>query len=202
MDLCRTPTAGIHTDSTFHYDSPPRLSAEALAQAVGSHGRFQIMWRRDVCLRPEWDWASKPQHWEQKAAEARRGMESTITELKAAGWSDADVAQVARDRLEEIEVCSINVELLNRTGSFDDPAWIERRSLAARERLDAETDPIMMLGRRKLVRKWNEEIMRFQMTVRIKSRMACGNQAGAEAAYREFAEWMRRPDRKDFDETG
>jgi chromatin segregation and condensation protein Rec8/ScpA/Scc1 (kleisin family) len=38
--------------------------------------------------------------------------------------------------------------------------------------------------------------------VRIKSRMACGNQAGAEAAYREFAEWMKRPDRKDFDSTG
>jgi hypothetical protein len=130
------------------------------------------MWRRDVCLRPEWDWASKPEHWEQK--QPRRGMESTIAELKAAGWSDADVAQVARNRLEEIEVCSINVELLNRTGSFDDPAWIERRSLAARERLDAETDPIMMLGRRKLVRKWNEEIMRFQAEVRIKSCIACG----------------------------
>jgi hypothetical protein len=160
------------------------------------------MWRRDVCLRPEWDWGSKPKYWEKKAAEARRGMESTIAELKAAGWSDADAGQVARDRLEEIEVCSINVELLNRTGSFDDPAWIERRSLAARERLEAETDPVMILGRRKLVRKWNEEIMRFQAEVRIKSRMACGNQAGAEAAYREFAAWMKRPDRKDFDKTG
>jgi len=129
-------------------------------------------------------------------------MESTIAELRAAGWSDAAIAQVARDRLEEIEVCSINVELLNRTGSFDDPAWIERRRLAARERLDAETDPIMMLGRRKLVRKWNEEIMRFQAIVRIKSRLACGNQAAAEAAWCEFVAWMTRPDRKAFDETG
>jgi hypothetical protein len=66
---------------------------------------------------------------------------------------------------------------LNRTGSFDDPAWIERRSLAARTRLEAETDPVLLPGYRKLVRKWNEEIMRFQMTVRVKSRMACGNQA-------------------------
>ena len=43
--------------------------------------------------------------------------------------------------------------------------------------------------------------MRFQLMVRVKSRMACGNQAGAEAAY-EFVEWMDRPDRKDFDKAG
>lgn len=30
------------------------------------------MWRRDVCLRPEWDWGSKPEYWERKAAEAWR----------------------------------------------------------------------------------------------------------------------------------
>jgi hypothetical protein len=107
-----------------------------------------------------------------------------------------------RDVLEMIEVCSINVELLNRTGSFKDPAWMERRSLAARTRLEATSDPLLLPGYRKLVRKWNEEIMRFQMEVRVKSRMACGNQAGAEAAWREFAEWMKRPDRKDFDKTG
>jgi hypothetical protein len=95
-----------------------------------------------------------------------------------------------------IEICSINVELLNRTGSFDDPAWIERRSLAARTRLDATTDPVLLPGCRKIVRKWNEEIMRFQATVRVKSRMACGNQAAAEAAWREFVGWMHRPDRK------
>lgn len=129
-------------------------------------------------------------------------MESSIPEIKAAGYSDDDAAQVARDYLEQIEVCSINIELLNRTGSFDDPAWIERRSLAARERLKAETDPVMILGRRKLVRKWNEEIMRFQAEARIKSHMASGDQAAAQAAYNEFADWMKRPDRKDFDQTG
>ncbi len=129
-------------------------------------------------------------------------MERSIPEIKAAGYSDDDAAQAARDYLEHIEVCSINIELLNRTGSFKDPAWIERRSLAARERLEAETDNVMILGRRKLVRKWNEEIMRFQMELRVKSRMACGDQAAAEAAYREFAAWMKRPDRKDFDKTG
>jgi len=92
-------------------------------------------------------------------------------------------------------------ELLNRTGSFDDPAWIERRSLAARTRLEATTGPLLLPGYRKLVRKRNEEIMRFQAEVRIKSRMACGNQDAAQAAYNEFAEWMHRPDRKDFDKT-
>ena len=129
-------------------------------------------------------------------------MERSIPEIKAAGYSDDDAAQVARDYLEHIEVCGINIELPNRTGSFKDPAWIERRSLAARERLEAETDPVVILGRRKLVRKWNEEIMRFQMELRVKSRMACGDQAAAEAAYREFVAWMKRPDRKDFDRTG
>ena len=46
------------------------------------------------------------------------------------------------------------------------------------------------------------QIMRFQMEVRVNSRMACGNQAAAQAAYNEFAEWMERPDRKDFDKAG
>jgi hypothetical protein len=129
-------------------------------------------------------------------------MEDAIARIRAAGLGDACAGEAIRDVLEQIEVCSINVELLNRTGSFDDPAWIERRSLAARERLDAETDPVMLPGYRKLVRKWNEEIMLFQMTVRVKSRMACGNMAAAEAAFREFVEWMHRPDRKDFDKAG
>lgn len=127
------------------------------------------MWRRDVCSRPPEQWGSKPEDWERKAAEAQRGMERSIPEIKAAGYSGYDAAQVARDYLEHIEVCGINIELPNRTGSFKDPAWIERRSLAARERLEAETDPVMILGRRKLVRKWNEEIMRFQMELRVKS---------------------------------
>ena len=129
-------------------------------------------------------------------------MACTVAQVRAAGWGDACAGEAIRDRLEEIEICSINVELLNRTGSFDDPAWIERRSLAARTRLEATTDPLLLPGYRKLVRKWNEEIMRFQMNVCVESRMACGNQAGAEAAYREFVEWMNGPDRKAFDETG
>ena len=129
-------------------------------------------------------------------------MEKAIVKMRAAAISDSSIGEAMRDVLEMIEVCSINVELLNRTGSFDDPAWIERRSVAARTRLEAETDPVLLPGCRKIVRKWNEEIMRFQMTVRVKSRMACGNQAGAEAAYREFVQWMHRPDRKAFDETG
>jgi hypothetical protein len=160
------------------------------------------MWRRDVCSWPPEHWGSTPEDWERKAAEHRRGMESTIAQVRAADWSDASAGEAVRDVLENIEICSINVELLNRTGSFDDPAWIERRSLAARTRLEATTDPVLLPGYCKIVRKWNEEIMWFQMMVRVKSRMACGNQAGAEAAWREFAEWMKRPDRKDFDKTG
>lgn len=56
------------------------------------------MWRRDVCLRPEWDWGSKPEYWERKAADAQRGMESTLAELKAAGWSDAEAVGSAQIR--------------------------------------------------------------------------------------------------------
>jgi hypothetical protein len=44
--------------------------------------------------------------------------------------------------------------------------------------------------------------MRFRATARVKSRMACGNQAGAKAAWREFAEWMERQDRKDLTRPG
>ena len=77
-------------------------------------------------------------------------MESTVAQVRAAGWGDACAGEAVRDRLENIEICSINVELLNRTGSFDDPAWIERRSLAARTRLEAETDPVLLPGCRKI----------------------------------------------------
>jgi hypothetical protein len=87
------------------------------------------MWRRDVCSRPEWDWASKPEYWERHAAEHRHSMEESITQWRAAGYDDAVVGEVCRDQLEWIEVCSINVELLNRTGSFDDPAWLGRAQL-------------------------------------------------------------------------
>jgi hypothetical protein len=73
-----------------------------------------------------------------------------IAQVRAAGWGDACAGEAVRDRLENIEICSINVELLNRTGSFDDPAWIERRSLAARTRLEVETDPVLLPGCRKI----------------------------------------------------
>ena len=129
-------------------------------------------------------------------------MEETIAEVRAAGWGDAYAGEAVRDRLEEIEVCSINVELLNGTGSFKDQAWIERRSLAARTRLDEATDPLLLPGYRKIVRKWNEEICLFEATVRVESRIALGHFQAADAAWREFLDWMDRPDRKDFDKTG
>jgi hypothetical protein len=143
-----------------------------------------------------------PEKWERAAAKTQLQIDEVVAQIRAAGWGDVCAGEAIRDGLETIEICSINVELLKRTGSFDDPAWIERRSLAAHTRLEVETDPVLLPGYRKIVRKWNEKIMRFQMMVRVKSRMACGNQAGAEAAYREFAEWMKRPDRKASDSTG
>jgi hypothetical protein len=93
---------------------------------------FKACGGANVCSWPPEHWGSKPEDWERKAAEERRGMECTITQLRAAGWGDACAGEAVRDRLETIEICSINVELLNRTGSFDDLAWIERRDLTAR----------------------------------------------------------------------
>jgi len=81
---------------------------------------------------------------------------------------------------EKIVRSAVNVELLNGSGSFDDPAWAERRAKAL-TRLEVTTDPVLLPGFRKLVRKWREEAARSQMTQRA---------------------WMNRPDRKAFDETG
>jgi len=75
---------------------------------------------------------------------------------------------------------SINIELLNRTGSFDDPAWIERRSLAARTRLEAETDPVLP-GCRKIVRKWNEAVRRQSGRVGSRVSRICGMDEPAES---------------------
>jgi hypothetical protein len=47
-------------------------------------------------------------------------MACTIVQVRAAGWGDACAGEAIRDGLETIEMCSINVELLNRTGSFKD----------------------------------------------------------------------------------
>jgi hypothetical protein len=49
-------------------------------------------------------------------------MTCTVAQVRAAGWGDVAAGQAVRDVLEDIEICSVNIELLNRTGSFDDPA--------------------------------------------------------------------------------
>jgi hypothetical protein len=131
------------------------LSFLFLTSPVGLQGAFLVS--------PE-PWGSAPEDWERSVASYHRHIECTVAQVRAAGWGDACAGEAVRDVLENIEICSINVELLNRTGSFDDPAWIERRSLAARNRLEATTNPVLLPGYRKIVRKWNEEIMRFQMT--------------------------------------
>jgi hypothetical protein len=59
---------------------------------------------------------------------------------------------------------------------------MERRSLAARTRLEATTDPLLLPGYRKLVRKWNEGIMRFQ--IERAGQFACGLRESGRSASR------------------
>jgi hypothetical protein len=160
------------------------------------------MWRHDTATRPREHWGSSPADWEQRAAEKQREMQCAVAELKAAGYGDASVGEAIRDVLETIEVCSVNIELLTGSESFDDPAWVERRAGEALARLEAETDPVMLMGRRKIVRKWREEVARSQMVERAKALIARGDEDGAVAAFNEFRAWMKRPDRKSFDLTG
>jgi hypothetical protein len=44
-------------------------------------------------------------------------IDRTIAQWRKSGWSEACIGEAIRDDLEAIEVCSINIELLNRTGS-------------------------------------------------------------------------------------
>jgi hypothetical protein len=44
-------------------------------------------------------------------------IDRTIAQWRESGWSEACIGEVIRDDLEAIEVCGINIELLNRTGS-------------------------------------------------------------------------------------
>ena len=160
------------------------------------------MWRRDVCTWPPEHWGSAPADWERSAAKARRGMECTIAQVRAAGWGDAYAGEAVRDVLENIEICGINVKLLNGTGSFDDPAWVERRAKEAVTRLEATTDPLLLPGYRKLVRKWREEVALSQARERARALTEAGDHAGAAAVANVFWTWINRPDRKAFDETG
>jgi hypothetical protein len=112
--------------------------------------------------------------WKRRAAEERRAIELTVAKLKTAGYDDAFVGEAIRDVLETIEVCSINVELLTGTGSFDDPTWVAWRSREAIERLERETDPVLLHGLRKIVRKWNEEIAWSETAELIKALIARG----------------------------
>ncbi|MGH6848725.1 MAG: hypothetical protein ACREC0_15220 [Methylocella sp.] len=143
-----------------------------------------------------------PAEWKRRAAEEQRTIERTVVELRAAGLDDACVGEAIRDVLETIEVCSVNVELLTGTGSFGNPRWVEWRSREAIDRLEGETDPVLLHGLRKIVRKWNEEFGWSQTAELIKALVARGDQVGAAAALREFREWVSRPDRKAFDTTG
>ena len=138
--------------------------------------------------------------WERRAIETQRDIHVTIAQVRAAGLDDA--GEAIRDLMETIEVCGVNIELLTGSGSFDDPAWVERRARTAHARLEAETDPVLLPGLRKIVRKWNEELVWSRVAEQAKALIARGDQAGAATVFREFGEWMKRPERKDFDKTG
>lgn len=152
------------------------------------------MWRREA--------RGTVADWERRATETQREIERTLAEFRAAGWGDTDTGQAIRDLIETIEVCSVNIDLLTGSGSFDDQAWIQERSRKAHARLEGVTDPVLLPGLRKLVRKWHEELVFSQVTMRAKMLDARGDRAGAGAVFHEFREWMKRPERKVFDKTG
>jgi hypothetical protein len=99
---------------------------------------------------------------------------------------------------------SIPREALNTRASKPGVIGVASSTLSALAlaRLEAETDPVMLMGRRKIVRKWREEVARSQMVERAKALIARGDEDGAVAAFNEFRAWMKRPDRKSFDLTG
>jgi hypothetical protein len=66
--------------------------------------------------------------WKRRAIQAQQEIERTLAAVRAAGWDDTGTGQAIRDLMETIEVCSVNNELLTGSGSFDDPAWVERRT--------------------------------------------------------------------------
>ncbi len=152
------------------------------------------MWQREA--------AGLPEDWEHRATETKREIKRTLAEFKAVAWDDADIGEAIRDLMETIEVCSVNIELLSGSGPFDDQAWVQSRSRTAQARLEGVTDPVLLPGLRKLVRKWHEELVLSQVTIRAKMLDARGDHAGATAVFHEFREWIKRPERKDFDKTG
>lgn len=142
------------------------------------------------------------QDWERRATEAEQEIERVLSEFRAAGWDDTDIGEAIRDLMEAIEVCSVNIELLTGSGSFNDQAWVQSRSRTAEARLEGATDPVLLPGLRKLVRKWHEELVLSQATMRAIKLDMRGDRAGAAAVFHEFREWMKRPERKVFDKTG
>lgn len=152
------------------------------------------MWRREA--------RGTVEDWEHRVIETEREIDRTLAGFRAAGWDDTDIGEAIRDLMEAIEVCGVNIELLNGSGSFNDQAWVQRRSGAARDRLEEVTDRALLPGLRKLVRKWHEELVLSQATMRAKMLDARGDHAGAAAVLHEFREWMKRPERKVFDKTG
>jgi hypothetical protein len=83
--------------------------------------------------------------------------------------------------VEDIDCASVYIDLVNKGGSFDDFAWIERRHKAAIARLDEETDAVLLSGLRRIVTGWYEEIAYFKMKVRARALAESGDAAGAEA---------------------
>jgi hypothetical protein len=128
--------------------------------------------------------------WRRMAAHQTAVMNVRIDEYRRAGAAPREIGEAVASCIEDIDCASVYIDLITGAGSFDDPAWIERRHKEALARLDEETDETLLPGLRKIAKAWFEEKAYMRMKRRARALGEVWDWEGAKALYEGFAAWM------------
>lgn len=165
------------------------------------------MWRRD----PGYD----VEHWRKYGERCAAALQVALDGLpdEPADSRPVTVGGHIFTHIENLEIASNNIALLEGTGSYHNPDWVCAKLAAAEARLavlmrDIDAEPegwtrwrlmAQVQGTRKLVRKWREERAFAQMYQRVGECLKAKDEDEANAVYDAWWKWQHRLDRKDFD---
>jgi len=107
-----------------------------------------------------------------------------------AGAVPREIGEAVAACVEDINCSSVYIDLITGAGSFDDPAWIERRHKEALARFDEEIDEILLPGLRKIAASWFEEKAYLRMKRRARALGEAWDWEGAQARWEGFSAWM------------
>lgn len=139
-------------------------------------------------------WMRRPtgrvDNWRDIAAHQTAMMNLLIDGYRKAGADPKEIGEAVASCVEDIHCASVYIDIISGAGSFNDPAWIERRHKEALVRLDEETDETFLPGLRAVAAAWFEEKAYMRMRQRARALAEAWDWEGAKALWEGFAAWM------------